>query len=65
MDLLPEDRYVVFLRDERLDSAHPHTVERPVAICRSYQEARQVRYQAQHLAQECVIRYIGTTGGGD
>jgi hypothetical protein len=69
MESVHDDRYLVFLR---YDSYHAQsnemtdTVERPLASCASYGEARRIR-DALHGsgAGECVIRYVGPAGGGD
>jgi hypothetical protein len=67
MDSVHEDRFVVFLR---LDSSHSQApsdaAEQPLATCRSYSDARQIR-DALHRSGtgECVIRFVGPSGGGD
>jgi len=65
MDIAHEDSFVVFLRDDRSNPDAPHTAERPVVTCRSYQEARKVRQWYIDSGRECVIRFVGATGGGD
>ena len=62
MDSAHENLFVVFLRSGRPDPSLPETIERPLACCPTYDEARQLR---QTFAADCVIRYVGSTGGGD
>lgn len=62
MDSAHEDLFVLFLRAGRPDPACPEAGERPLASCPTYDEARQLRLT---LAADCVIRYVGRTGGGD
>jgi hypothetical protein len=67
MESVHDDRYLVFLRyDSDQAKSMTDTVERPLASCASYGEARRIR-EALHGSGvgECVIRYVGPTGGGD
>jgi hypothetical protein len=59
------DLFQVYLRDPRNDGASPETVEQPVDGCATYEEARRLRQKALRADQDCVIRYMGETGGGD
>jgi hypothetical protein len=62
VDQLQDDRYLVFVR---LDPAHtwdPEANEVPLAECFSYAEACLVKHASPH---DCVIRYVGSVGGGD
>ena len=43
----------------------PEDGEWPVVTCSSYEEACRVREAHRRHARDCVIRYIGTSGGGD
>jgi hypothetical protein len=65
MDAIQEDRFVVYLRAERHRSERRECVERPVADCSTYAEARQIRQACHDSGRECVIRFIGPAGGGD
>jgi hypothetical protein len=65
MESILDDRFVVFLRQDRSHSSRPDHAERPLASCSSYQEARRIQRQLQHTYRDCVIRYVGLTGGGD
>jgi hypothetical protein len=66
MDTALEDRFVVYLRSGNGDAAYPETVERPLASCSTYEEARRVREAAHFLRPaDCVIRFVGPSGGGD
>jgi hypothetical protein len=59
---LTDDCYVLFLRSH--DNA-TGLGEWPVAACPTYEEARRVRAQLGYSTGDCVIRFVGTTGGGD
>jgi hypothetical protein len=65
MDTGHEDCYVVFVRSDRSALEPSEEAEHPLALCSSYEEARRVRqkYQGQH--RNCIIRYVGSAGGGD
>jgi hypothetical protein len=65
MDTFLEDRYLVFLRVERGEAERRACDEEPLADCASYEEAREVRQQYHQSGRDCVIRYVGPTGGGD
>ncbi len=67
MGNVPADHFAVFIR---YDASHNGSgldgAELPVAFCSTYAEARRIR-QALHgsAAGDCVIRFEGSTGGGD
>jgi hypothetical protein len=65
MEPVQDDRFVVFVRESAGHHASPETVEREVSACSSYDEARRVQQTYRQTAQECVIRYVGQSGGGD
>ena len=65
MEPVPDTQFVVFLRQNRSQSNRPDHAERPLVACGSYQEARRVQRQLQSTYRDCVIRYVGLTGGGD
>ena len=65
MESVPDDRFVVFLRHDPSASDRPDHAERPLVICSSYQEARRIQREMHHSYRDCVIRYVGLTGGGD
>jgi hypothetical protein len=65
MDSAHEDCFVVFARADGSHGDWPEGAEQPLAICRSYQEARRVQRALQPTAPICVIRYVGPAGGGD
>jgi hypothetical protein len=60
-----DDRYVVFVRKDRNHQEEPEEVEKLLAVCSSYSEARSVQRRFQGPPNECVIRFVGTVGGGD
>jgi hypothetical protein len=65
MDSARDDDFVVFIRSDRGDNAAPDTVEWPLASCASYEEARRLRDSVSNHTGDCVIRFLGETGGGD
>jgi hypothetical protein len=65
MDAVLEDRYVVFLRVEREACERRECDEEPLATCDTYEEARQLWRRNHEAGRDCVIRYVGTAGGGD
>jgi hypothetical protein len=56
---------VVFVRHDPSRSDRPDHSERPLVACSSYQEARRIQREMMHTYRDCVIRYVGATGGGD
>jgi hypothetical protein len=51
-----------------MDPSHPDRpdgVERALICCSSYEEARRIRQQCLGSDSECVIRFVGPSGGGD
>jgi hypothetical protein len=65
MDETDADLFLVLVREHRHCAEPPEVVERPLAVCATYEEARRVRQQHHQPDRECVIRYLGATGGGD
>ncbi len=65
MDLVHDDRFVVFVRTAGTPEERPDVAERALITCASYAEARRVRREIHNSLRECVIRYIGPAGGGD
>ena len=65
MDSAHEDRFDVFIRAGRGNTAFPEAAERPLASCSSYEEARRVRQAHLDHSVDCVIRFVGPAGGGD
>ena len=51
-----------FLRRPVPHAADPEANEERLADCQSYQEARRVKLESQ---RDCVIRFAGSSGGGD
>jgi hypothetical protein len=64
MESSQDDRFVVLVRLAG-QSYRPDLVERPLATCSSYAEARRIRREFHFTARECVIRFVGPCGGGD
>ena len=60
-----DDRYVVYVRSRRDMHDPPEESEWPAVTCSSYEEACRVRQAHRQHARDCVIRYIGLSGGGD
>ena len=70
MDTLYDECFGVFLRANLQPSVAPETLtpetlERPLATYLSYAEARKVQQALHQSDRECVIRFLGTAGGGD
>ena len=65
MDSAHEDCFAVFLRDEHDRNPSPETAEYPLALCASYEEAQRVRHEHQQRDVECIIRFVGSSCGGD
>jgi hypothetical protein len=65
MELVADDRFVVFVRHDPSQIDRPDHSERPLVACNTYQEARRIQREMQHTYRDCVIRYVGSTGGGD
>lgn len=59
-----DDRFVLYLRHGD-NGEHVEAAERPLADFASYEEARQERQRHHSAGRDCVIRYVGTAGGGD
>jgi hypothetical protein len=64
MDTSSADEYLVYLRQHLRHGDPPETAEEPLMTCATYEEARQVQLAHQRPGRECVIRFIGETGGG-
>ena len=65
MDLVHDSAFVVFVRVDRRHEGLPERMERPLATCATYEEARQIQLAYRRASRECVIRYLGIAGGGD
>jgi hypothetical protein len=60
-----DELYVIYLRSSPDHELSPDVLERPLITCYSYGEARRIRRLLQDSPHDCVIRYLGHTGGGD
>ncbi len=61
------DGFQVYVRRDRAH-AHiqdPDAAEQPVSECATYEEARRIQRAYHRSSRECVIRYVGESGGGD
>ena len=65
MDAEHEDQFVVFVREHRGHGSPAEVVEEPVLSCATYGEACRARQVFQQSARECIIRFVGSSGGGD
>jgi hypothetical protein len=65
MDCTREDDFVVFIRSDPGDLSAPETLEWPLASCATYEEAKRLRDSVSARNGDCVIRFLGETGGGD
>jgi hypothetical protein len=62
MDSISEDCFLVFARAGVAQRHTPEINEEALAVCDSYEEARRIKHANGGY---CVIRYAGSTGGGD
>jgi len=65
MDTGRENSFVLYLRSRPNQDGSPKAPEKPILICSSYAEARYLQRAVRSSAHECVIRYVGESGGGD
>ncbi len=65
MDSAPEDCFVVFVRADGSHGAWPEGAERPLGMFPTYADALRLRRSLNRPPSECVIRFVGPTGGGD
>jgi hypothetical protein len=65
MELVHDSSFVVYVRADRRHEYDPEMVERPLAACATYADARRIQQFYRQSDQECVIRYEGVSGGGD
>jgi hypothetical protein len=60
-----DDRFLVFVRADRDRSTPPEEFEQDMISCSTYEDAQRIKRELRGIARECVIRYLGPTGGGD
>jgi hypothetical protein len=60
-----DDLFVIYLRAPRDESNPPEVAERPLFMCYTYGEARKLQRLFRKSPHQCVIRFLGETGGGD
>ena len=60
-----DDHFVVYVRSRRELQDPPEDGEWPAVVCATYEEACKVREAHRLEARDCVIRYVGSSGGGD
>jgi hypothetical protein len=65
MEHIYDDRFVVYALRHRRDEPVRQVVEREVVSCPSYEEAQRVRRAYAAAGCDCVIRFVGDSGGGD
>ncbi len=65
MDCTREDDFVVFIRSDPGDKSDPERLEWPLASCATYEDAKRLRDSVSARNGDCVIRFLGETGGGD
>jgi hypothetical protein len=65
MEETHDDRFVVYVRNRRDARDSPEDTEWPVVTCSSYEEACLIRQAHRRNDRDCVIRYVGVSGGGD
>ncbi len=65
MDPVHDTSFVVYARRDGSHAEEPGKVERQLAACATYEEARRIVRAWRQRARDCVIRYEGVAGGGD
>ena len=65
MDARHEECYVVFLRQDRSHAERRECEEELLGDCATYEEARQLKQAYHDTGRECIIRFVGPSGGGD
>ena len=65
MGTVHDDRFVVYLRSDAAHTDRPDGAEHDLIFCETHAEARRIRNQFRSDARECVIRFVGASGGGD
>jgi hypothetical protein len=60
-----EDGFLVYLRADTPHRHAPDAAEEPLTHCSTYEDARRIQREYRRSARECVIRYLGESGGGD
>lgn len=65
MHLGHEDRFVLYVRADHRQDESPEDIEQPLLVCSSYAEARYLQRVIRNCSRDCVIRFLGPTGGGD
>jgi len=60
-----DDRFVIYLRLDPAHAANPEAAEEPLADFPTYAEARERLRQLHVPDGQGVIRFVGSTGGGD
>ena len=63
MTMIAEDCYVVYVREDSGVRYLP--TERKLRTCRTYEEAESVRRENRAPDRQCIIRFVGPSGGGD
>lgn len=65
MENLHDTNYIVYVRQDSQHARHLGSGERPLKVCSSYAEARELQRQYLRAHQQVIIRYEGVSGGGD
>jgi hypothetical protein len=65
MEAILDDRFLVFVREQPVAGKVRLPVERQLATCYTYEEARAVCRESGSPPRQCVIRFVGPAGGGD
>lgn len=65
MNLDFEDRFTVFVRTDSSHVESPDDVEQPLVSFATFAEALEFLRHWRRPAHDCVIRFQGSTGGGD
>jgi len=60
-----DECFVVFVREDRPTDGTGPPPERELVSCPTYEEALWVRREYGGNKRNCIIRYVGPSGGGD
>jgi hypothetical protein len=62
---IPEDRFIVYVRDLLRCDSKPESAELELVSCPSYEQAKWIRQELSGPHRKCIIRHVGPVGGGD
>ncbi len=65
MNPILDDCFVVMVREEDSTRTVPNLVERELVSCPTYEQAHWIKRECSRPGHKCIIRFVGTSGGGD